>query len=165
VQVLDVDDLSRSKWEQIEALESVRKGETTKGREVIRVVAAPPDGEAPSTASMQAPGSTPANAAQVASKGQFKLLLQDWKGQRIYGFELTRVDKIGYPPLLPIGSKLLLKKGAKVGRGMVLLEPSYVVILGGKIESLDKAWRETREAVLRERVEQEKREREGAGGG
>ena len=45
VQVLDVEDVGRSKWEQIESLESERKGETTKGRQVIRVVAQAEGGE------------------------------------------------------------------------------------------------------------------------
>jgi RecQ-mediated genome instability protein 1 len=165
VQVLDVDDLSKSKWEQIEALESDRKGETMKGREVIRVVAAPPDGDAPSLASTQAPTQGAGNAATAVSMGPFKLLFQDWKGQRIYGFELKRVEKVGYPPWMSIGCKILLKKGAKVARGMVLLEPSCVVLLGGKIESLDKIWRAKREALLRERVEQEKRDKDSGGGG
>ncbi|KAK1038711.1 hypothetical protein LTR33_016063, partial [Friedmanniomyces endolithicus] len=38
VQVLDIEDIGRSRWSQVEALEAVERGETTKGREVIRVV-------------------------------------------------------------------------------------------------------------------------------
>jgi RecQ-mediated genome instability protein 1 len=38
VQVMDVEDIGRSKWGQVEALESVERGEMTKGREIIRVV-------------------------------------------------------------------------------------------------------------------------------
>jgi RecQ-mediated genome instability protein 1 len=164
VQVLDVEDVGRSKWEQIEALESERKGETTRGRHVIRVVAQEAEGE-PSTASTQASNSTTSQqAAQNRSNGPFKVLLQDFKGVRAYGFELKRVEKIGYPGsgagAMGIGCKILLKKGAKIARGMVLLEPSSTVVLGGKIEGLDKEWRERRENSLMEAVGDGKRRRE-----
>lgn len=161
VQVLDIDDLSKSKWDQIEALESERKGETTKGREIIRVVAAPAEGDAGSSGSTQALGPAASNTPQ--SKGPFKLLLQDWKGNKVYGFELKKVDKIAYPPVMGIGCKILLKKGAKVARGMVLLEPSFAFIVGGRIEGLDKAWQEGREGTLRERVQKENEERRNGG--
>jgi RecQ-mediated genome instability protein 1 len=156
VQVLDIDDLSKSKWEQIEALENERKGETTKGREVIRIVSTPADGEEStvSTHGLSSAANTP------TSKGPFKLLLQDWKGQTVYGFELKKVDKIAYPPVMSIGCKILLKRGCIVARGVVLLEPGSVAVLGGRIEVLDKVWRERRESVLRERVKKEKGEKE-----
>ncbi|PMD16644.1 hypothetical protein NA56DRAFT_307102 [Hyaloscypha hepaticicola] len=157
VQVLDVEDLSKSKWELIEALESERKGETTKGREIIRVI--PPEDVGPSSASTQALGSQTAGR-EGGGGGPFKLLLQDCKGMRVYGFELKRVEKIGYPPGMGIGCKVLLRRGSVVARGMVLLEPERTTVLGGRIEGLDKAWREGREQRLREQVERESRERE-----
>lgn len=158
VQVLEVEDLGRSKWEQIEALESERKGETTRGRQVIRVEPTPSDGADPSSAQTQAQQSTTVqNQGQDQvpgrSAGPFKLLLQDFKGQKIYAFELKKVEKIGYPPYMSIGAKMMLKKGAKIARGVVVLEPSCVVILGGKIENLDKEWKEGREAKLRRELE------------
>jgi RecQ-mediated genome instability protein 1 len=148
VQVVGIEDMSKSKWEQVEALEMERKGETAKGREVIRVVP-PAEVEEPSTASTQG-----VNTQQVVggAGGPFKLLLEDAKGQRVYGFELRKVDKVGYPPVMNIGCKVILKKGVKVARGMVLLEPATVVVLGGKIEALDKSWREGREKALRNAV-------------
>lgn len=148
VQVLGIEDLSKSKWEQVEALEMERKGETAKGREVIRVVP-PAEGENPITASAQGLN-TQRDVGR--SGGPFKLLMEDAKGQRVYGLELRKVDKVGYPPVLNIGCKVILKKGVKVARGMVLLEPAAVVILGGKIEALDKSWREGREKALRQVV-------------
>ena len=148
MQILSVEDLSKSKWEQIEALEMERKGETTKGREVIRVV--PVDDE-PSSAATQAPQGTPANA-QLKFGGPFKVEMQDVRGVKVYGFELKRVEKLGYPPVMSIGCKVMLRKGCKVARGMVMLEPGTVVVLGGKIEVLDKQWREGREKALREAV-------------
>jgi RecQ-mediated genome instability protein 1 len=48
---------------------------------------------------------------------------------------------------------------------MVLLEPERTVVLGGRIEGLDKAWREGREQRLRELVEKERVERGGDGDG
>lgn len=156
MQVLDIEDLGRSKWEQIEALEAERNGEMKKGREIIRVV--PVDDAGPSSAATQVQPNTQAQVQNqnAAPKGPFKLLLQDHKGVKIYGFELKKVDKIGPPPIMSIGCKLVLRKGAKVARGMVLLEPACVRVLGGKIEGLDKGWREGREQRLRRAVEDER---------
>ncbi|TVY58717.1 RecQ-mediated genome instability protein 1 [Lachnellula cervina] len=148
VQVIDIEDIGRSKWDQILDLEAERKGERVKGREVIRVLPTQ-ENENGSTASTQAIVSPAAANAVVSNKGPFKVLLQDMKGQQVYGFELKRVDKLGYPPGMNIGCKVMLKKGCKVARGMVLLEPACVVVLGGKIEALDKGWREGREERLR----------------
>ena len=82
--------------------------------------------------------------------------MQDCKGNSVYGFELKKVEKIAYPPVMSIGCKVLLRKGCKIARGMVLLEPGMVVVLGGKIDGLDKGWREGREQRLRETVERER---------
>ncbi|KAG0647114.1 hypothetical protein D0Z07_6915 [Hyphodiscus hymeniophilus] len=164
VQVRDVEDIGRSKWEQIESLESERKGESTKGRQVIRILPSIAD-EAPSTAATQVPAGAQ-QAAQMKSSGPFKLLLQDFRGAIVYGFDLHRVEKIGFPGTgngaMSIGCKILLKKGTKVARGMVLLEPAFTVLLGGKIEGLDKGWREGREKSLREAIGDGKRRREDA---
>lgn len=148
-QILDIEDLSRSKWDLVEALESERKGETTRGREVIRVLPTPPED---STQATQFPPTAATPAAQQRYSGPFKILLQDCKGQKVYGFELKRVEKLCYPPGMNIGCKVMLKKGVKVARGMVLLEPDFVTVLGGKIEAVDKAWKEGRENRLREAV-------------
>ncbi|KAI1809388.1 hypothetical protein GGS20DRAFT_572148 [Poronia punctata] len=37
VQVLDIENLSKSKWEQAEELEAIARGEQTRGREIIRL--------------------------------------------------------------------------------------------------------------------------------
>lgn len=97
----------------------------------------------------------PTAGPNAVSKGPFKLLLQDWKGGKIYGFELRKVEKVGYPPVMSIGCKVLLKGGAKVARGMILLEPSSMAVVGGRVEGLDKAWVEGREKSLRERVKRD----------
>lgn len=122
----------------------------TKGREVIRVVN---DGENEAIGATQVPGGH-GNAQAAARSGPFKLLLQDVKGQQVWAFELSKVDDVGYPPTMRIGCKVLLRKGCQVSRGMLLLEPRTVLVLGGKVEEMDKQWREGREKVLRESVEQ-----------
>ena len=135
-------------------LEAERKGERTKGREIIRVVAEDP------TQATQASNLNP-RADEGRKLGPFKLTLQDRNGQTIYGFELKKVEKIGYPPMLGIGAKIMLKKGCKVARGMVLLQPESVVVLGGRIDRLERGWREGREERLREAVKRARDEREG----
>lgn len=153
VQVLDIEDTGRSKWGQIEAMEAERKGEGMRGRQVVRVVAAE-GGEGVGTTSMQGVGSEA--GAGSKSNGPFKVVLQDFKGVKVYGFELKTVEKIGFPGsgsgAMSIGAKILLKKGTKVARGMVLLEPGFTTVLGGKIEGMDKLWREGREKSLRDAV-------------
>ncbi|KAI9049378.1 hypothetical protein LZ554_006412 [Drepanopeziza brunnea f. sp. 'monogermtubi'] len=166
VQVLDIQDLGRSRWEQIEALEAERKGETTKGREVIRVVPAEPNGgEASQASSAQAQlpnGNANANV-NANAKGPFKLLLQDWKGTTAWAFELKKVERIAMPPALGmgIGCKILLRRGTRVARGTVLLEPACVMVFGGRVESLDGAWKADREQRLRREVEAQRGERDG----
>lgn len=129
VQVLDVEDIGTSKWSQLEAIEAEERGETSKGREIIRVVPRE-DGE-----------------QDVSfSKGPHKLLLQDVRGAQIYGIEIAPVDGVGLG--MSIGSKILLKD-ATVARGALLLEPNTVTALGGKIDDLHRSWKSTRKAALK----------------
>ena len=147
VQVLSVEDMSKSRWEQIEAIEALERGEGTKGREIIRV-AAPEDGTDDPVASGLAKGG-----------GPHKLLLQDARGERVYGIELKSVEGGGLG--MSIGSKMVLR-GVTVARAVVLLEPRTTVLLGGKIEGLHKQWRDGRKEELRKAIEAS--EREGRGG-
>ncbi|KAI1505029.1 hypothetical protein F5X99DRAFT_301365 [Biscogniauxia marginata] len=169
VQVLDIDNLSKSKWEQVEELEAIARGEQTRGREIIRLPTGNEDedgiGDTQSVASERPPapgrgggGSAAANAnVNGASKSStHRLVLQDCKGQKAYGLELRRIEKIGIGTL-NIGEKLLLKRGATVARGMVLLDPTNCVVLGGKVEAWQRAWTEGRLARLREAVGAESR--------
>ncbi|MCJ1399350.1 hypothetical protein MMC11_002552 [Xylographa trunciseda] len=136
VQVLDIEDMSKSRWEQIEAIEALERGEGTKGREIVRVVA-PEEGSEDAV-------------AWAKAGGPHKLLLQDARGLRVYGVELREVEGVGLA--MSIGSKLVLKD-VSVARGVVLLEPRTVVTLGGKIEALHKGWKEGRKANLRAAIE------------
>lgn len=140
VQVLDIEDIGRSRWSQVEAIEAQERGETTKGREVIRVV--PEDSNGP-------PGNTQAASNDVKSSGPHKLLLQDGKGTKVYGFELTAVN--GIVVGMPIGAKLVLRNVA-VARGVVMLEPHAVEVLGGKVEAWEKKWRDDRKDKLKEKA-------------
>lgn len=65
------------------------------------------------------------------------------------------MEKIGLPPGMGIGCKVLVRRGARVARGCVLLEPGVVVVFGGKADAEDKAWRAGREERLRREVKEE----------
>lgn len=143
VQVLDIEDIGRSRWSQAETLEQQERGEMTKGRELIRLA---PDSEQDneSTTTTQAP--------QPASKsiGPHKVLLQDAKGAKIYGFEIVTVD--GIDVNMSIGAKILLRN-VVVARGVVLLEPQCVEVLGGKVDAWDKEWRKGRKDALKAKAQ------------
>lgn len=135
VQVLDIEDVGHSRWSQVETLEAQERGEMTKGREIIRVV----DDE-----SNTDPNHTSESAA---SAGPYKLLLQDAKGTKVYGFEIESVTGVNVQQMA-IGAKLVLWD-VVVARGLVLLEPKGVEVLGGKVEAWDKKWRGERKETLK----------------
>lgn len=136
VQVLQVEDMSKSRWEQIEAIEALERGEGTRGREIIRVAPAE-ENEAKDD-----------NANRGG--GPHKLLLQDAKGDRVFGIELRSVEGVGLG--MSIGAKLVLRN-ASVARGVVLLEPTTTTMLGGKIQELHEAWQQNRKNDLRAAIE------------
>ncbi|KAK4496883.1 hypothetical protein PRZ48_011332 [Zasmidium cellare] len=139
VQVLDIEDIGRSRWSQVEAIEMEERGETRKGHEVIRVV---PDEEDNSD-----PNPPPTNSNSPS--GPHKLLLQDAKGNKVYAFELEAVEGVNVS--IAIGSKLVLKD-LLVARGVVMLTARGTTILGGKVDAWDKKWREDRKKVLKEKA-------------
>lgn len=128
--------MSKSRWEQIEAIEALERGEGTKGREIVRV-AAPEEGDG-------------AGGDVQGGGGPHKLLLQDAAGRRAYGIELRALEGVGLG--MSIGCKFVLRD-AVVARGVVLLEPRTTMVLGGKIDALHKAWREGRKAELKRAIE------------
>jgi len=136
VQILDVEDIGRSRWSQVEAIEAQERGETNKGREVIRVV---PDENSPDTATQN----------ESRSFGPHKLLLQDANGAQVYATEIAPVNGIGVQ--MAIGSKLVLTDFT-VARGVILLEPRNAEMLCGKVDAWDKNWREDRKKVLKEKA-------------
>lgn len=133
VQLLDVENLAQSRWEQVEEIEAIERGEKTRGREVVRV--ANEDSEAP---------------AAAGGNATHRLVLQDAKGQRIYALEMTRMSaKIGVGKNL-IGEKMLLRAGTVIARGTVMLTQDKVVFLGGKVDAWHENWTLTRLARLKE---------------
>lgn len=132
-QVLDIEDIGLSRWAQVEQIEAQERGEMTKGREIVRVIE--DDGNNA--------GGTVAPAVQ--SKGPFKLLLQDAKGTKVYAVDLRGIG--GLNTGISMGTKILLAN-AQVRRAVIMLESSSVQMLGGKIEALDKAWKEGRKERL-----------------
>lgn len=168
VQVLDVENLSLSRWEQIEELEAVVRGETTRGREVIRVTAddddqVHEDGSTQASTRTQRQRSGPSSngnnnnnpgvsTAQAGKNATHRLTVQDRTGRRLHALELRRIDGIGVNKT-SIGEKILLKGGTVIARGTILLTPDNCVLLGGKIEAWHKAWVEGRLARLKEAVE------------
>lgn len=137
VQVLDVEDIGRSRWSQVEAIEAQERGETTRGREIVRVAS---DENDPATGRQSQEG---------RSNGPHKLCLQDANGTKVYAMELTPVN--GIDVHMAIGTKLLLRH-CIVARGLVLLEPRNAEILGGKVDVWDKKWKEERKQRLREKA-------------
>lgn len=154
VQVVDVENLSLSVWEQVEELEAVERGERTRGREVVRVTAEDDDGITGGNEGSQTQTTTQRRATATATAGKnatHRLTLQDCNGKRVFALEMRRMDRIGIGKTC-MGEKLLLKAGTAVARGTVLLTPDLCVFLGGKIEAWQKAWMEGRLARLREAV-------------
>jgi len=141
LQVLEVEDMSRSRWEQIEAIEAQERGEKTRGREIVRDVPAE-EGENGERAG--------AGGRAGMRGGPHKLVLQDWRGQRVFGMELAEVPRVELG--MCVGSKILLR-GAAVARGVVLLEPRTAVVLGGKIVELHEVWVRDRKKILKEAME------------
>ena len=156
VQVVDVENLSLSRWEQVEELEAVARGERTRGREVVRVTADDDDGEnAIRAAGTQSRGGgatqQPAVAAAAAKNAVHRLVQQDSKGRTVYAVEMKRMDRIGVGKT-NIGEKMLLRAGTVVARGSVLLTPDKTVFLGGKVEAWHEAWMNGRLARLKAAV-------------
>ncbi|SMQ55494.1 unnamed protein product [Zymoseptoria tritici ST99CH_3D7] len=134
VQVLDIEDVGRSAWSQVEMMEMEERGEFRKGSEIIRVT------EEEET-------SDP--AGRPAASGPHKLLVQDARGVKVFAFEMESVTGVGMG--MAIGSKMLLKE-CVVARGVVLLTPGSVEVLGGKVEMWERKWRGERKARLKVRA-------------
>ena len=150
-QVLDVENLSKSRWEQVEELEAIERGEQTRGREIIRLPSNTDDSaNMGSSEATQSTGQAQRGAQASTNKNNtHRLVLQDCKGQTVYGIELRRVDKIGVGSTT-IGEKVVMKAGTIVARGTVLLEPCNCQLLGGKVDAWQKDWLEQRLARLKE---------------
>ena len=152
VQIMDVEDMSRGRWEQIEALEAIERGEGSKGRELMRLEQVEANGEEQTPAMRSS--STIAASSRI-SKGPHKVLMQDVEGATAYGMEMGSIEGLGIG--MNLGAKLLLR-GAVVARGIVLLEPSTTSWLGGKIEGLHQQWNQDKKQRLVAAIEGQSRE-------
>ncbi|KZZ87512.1 hypothetical protein AAP_05595 [Ascosphaera apis ARSEF 7405] len=168
VQVLDIEDIGRSAWSQIEKIEMVERGEMTRGREVIRTVNRDESGEVVSDAaasnsssgrgnannSTRARGNTAnSNNNHSDAVGPHRLVLQDAAGTLLPAMELLPIPDLTIDaPTMKIGMKLALKD-VTVARGLALLEPGNTTVLGGRIEELDKAWRVHRKERLLQKIQ------------
>ncbi|CAK7201911.1 hypothetical protein SEUCBS139899_004626 [Sporothrix eucalyptigena] len=159
VQVVDLENLSQSRWQQVQALEAIERGEQKRGREIIRIPVNgdddnEDDGGGDEAGNESGRGGRSAARAAASSSGPsdasstHRLVLQDATGQTLFALELTRIYRIGIGRLR-MGEKLLLKKGTVVARGTLLLEPACVKFLGGQIEAMNKTWMDGRLARLR----------------
>jgi len=148
VQVLDVEDVGASRWGQVERIERVEAGEEVRGREVIRTL--PPEAtEGPAPAAPVASGA-------ASGKGPHKYLLQDARGTVVSAFEKVTVPKLGLGDEgMCIGIKVMLKSGTVVRRGVVMLRPENVTVLGGKVEGWDDSWKAGRKDRLKRMVEEQ----------
>ncbi|KAI9045533.1 OB fold domain-containing protein [Aspergillus affinis] len=146
VQVLDIEDIGSSLWSQVEAIERVERGEAIRGREIVRTVNVGEDrGEGVDSANGTAGSNELGN-----NNGPHRLIVQDAKGTKAVAVELRQVHGIGIGKLA-IGAKLLLRN-VTVARGMMLLTPECVTILGGKIDAMDLSWRDGRKERLLARI-------------
>lgn len=149
VQVLDVEDLTVSRWEQVLQLEAVARGERTRGREVVRVTIDDDDEKARDEDGGGAFARTSREGLGGNTASCHRLVLQDCKGKKIFGLEIKRIDRVGVG-VTSIGEKLLLRSGTMVARGVVLLQPETCEILGGRLETWHKAWVDRQLARLKE---------------
>ncbi|KAI9643687.1 hypothetical protein NHQ30_008309 [Ciborinia camelliae] len=153
VQVLDIQDIGRSKSELLLELLREKVGERISGREVIRVVdeiAAPHLDLGSSASTQHAHVSAP-----PGSRGPFKLLLQDRAGASIDAFtpHPMQMQKIGFPPVMYVGCKIILRRGTRVCRVWSGWRRTRVSCWGGRVESLERGWREGLEERVRREVE------------
>ncbi len=139
LQVLEVEDIGKSRWGHIEAIEAMERCEKTKGKEIIRDI---PSEDGENAEGGGGGGSVPQNNRKG---GPHKLLLEDWKGRRIYGMELSEVPKIEVN--MAIGCKIVVRN-LVVARGMALLEPGNTEVLGGEVKELNETWKRDRKKIL-----------------
>ncbi|OJJ99317.1 hypothetical protein ASPACDRAFT_29853 [Aspergillus aculeatus ATCC 16872] len=165
VQVLDIEDIGTSLWSQVEAIERVERGEAIRGREIVRAVNVGGGGGGGEGDEEEGGGSGNAAGATASSEneshGPHRLIVQDAAGTRAVAIELKRVQGISVAKLA-IGAKMVIRN-ATVARGMILLTPDCITLLGGKIESMDQAWKEGRKARLLARITEMRGEDQSSG--
>lgn len=125
------------------------RGEMRAGRGIVRVVTAE-DGDGDGDGD----GFAPATGTGAGAGSVYKFLLQDSRGRLVWGVDCDAVFSVagligtaagaGVANQVTIGTKILLRNGCRVDRGVVRIEGAFVTVLGGRIEGLEKIWREGR---------------------
>lgn len=151
LQIVDIEDLSRSRWEQIEELERVERGEMKRGRAVVRVENEEEDQDRERATQSAGGASAAAETKKAGGNATHRVTFQDRAGTHLYGLELIRMPRLAVG-VTKIGGKVVIKRGATVARGTVLLEPATCLFLGGYVEEEEKNWATTRLKALREMV-------------
>lgn len=107
VQVLGVEDMTKSRWSQVEAIEARERGEGTRGREVVRVV--------PSGTATDGDQGAAVEEGAGGEGAECKLLLQDARGKHVWGLEFKAVRgvKVG----MGIGTKVRRLMGLGIRSG------------------------------------------------
>ena len=145
-------------WSQVEKIEQIERGETIRGREIVRNVNvdnADNITEGTMNNSSRSTGTTTSN-------GPHRLILQDAAGTKTVALEYKDINGISIEKL-SIGAKLVLKD-ITVARGIVLLTPDTVTLLGGKVEAWDTTWRQQRKENLLAKIDTLYAEQNGATG-
>lgn len=138
-------------------MERVERGEAVRGREIVRAVNVEEREEGVNGSNGSGGNANGGrDSGGGGSAGPHRLTLQDAAGNRVVGIELHRVKEIGIGKL-SIGAKVVVRN-AVVARGVVLLTPECASVLGGKIEAMDRVWKEGRKMGLKARVEEMERE-------
>lgn len=144
LQVVDIENISRSRWEQVEELEAIARGEQTRGREVIRLPMGGEGGDSDDdddgNAGARGGGLGGENDGEASRKpATHKLVLQDCRGQRVCALESSKVQRVGVGTT-NIGEKMILRKDTRIARGVLLLEADKCALLGGRVEEWHKQW-------------------------
>ncbi|KAL6707330.1 hypothetical protein ACN47E_004109 [Coniothyrium glycines] len=123
----------------VEAIEAQERGELTKGKEIVRVVE-------------QETENSTHSIPPVQSKGPFKLLLQDATGLKLYALDLRGIEGLHMDMIM--GVKLVLRN-VNLRRGVAILEPGNTQVLGGRLEALNRAWKDGRKQRMIDAVKAE----------
>ncbi|CUS07465.1 unnamed protein product [Tuber aestivum] len=145
VQVVGIEDMGTSKFNQIDRIEMGERGEFMKGKEVIRVVPEEEGDEGVSGGALGRP------RVATAKTGPHKLLVEDAGGRGVYGIELHDIQGVHVD--MPMGTKQMVLKNVTVCRGVLLLAPANTLVLGGKVETLNQQYLANRKQVLKAALE------------
>ncbi|GAO48209.1 hypothetical protein SAICODRAFT_83385 [Saitoella complicata NRRL Y-17804] len=149
VQVAHVREIGESTISQLEKLESYASGETTRGRSIIRNIIED-DGVHGGATQTQGTNATQATdvVGRPVGKHTCKVTFEDGAGRRVYGIEAKAVDSFYVG--MNLGCKVILRN-IHMLRGVILLKPANVTMLGGKIDS----WNDNLLKNLQDELERE----------